>query len=121
MTTGMVEALITDATTPSGDKPEMSMLPHLMPTEEIDWLFPIVRLDEGENQWAHALEGGITRPSEELADPGARGKLDFVPAMPGFYVFVIEDEKIIEVRRRHGARLWRGARRWRSTGARRRR
>ena len=49
MTTGMVEALISDAMTPSGDKPDMSMLPHLMPTEEINSVFPIVRLDEGEN------------------------------------------------------------------------
>ena len=77
MTTGMVEALISHATTPSGDKPDMRMLPHLMPTEEIDRFFPVVRLGEGENKWAHALEGGITRPSEELADPGPRGKLDF--------------------------------------------
>ena len=84
MTTGMVEAHISDATTPSGDKPDMSMLPHLMPTEEIDMFFPIVRFDEGENQWAHTLEGGITRPSEELADPGPRGTLDFVSAMPGW-------------------------------------
>ena len=70
----------------------MSMLPHLMPIDEIDKCFPIVRLDEGENQWAHALEGGITWPSEELADPGPWGKLDLVPAMPGVDVFIIEKE-----------------------------
>ena len=51
----------------------MSVLPHLMPHDEIDRFFPVVRLDEGENQWAHTLEGGITRPSEELSDPGPRG------------------------------------------------
>ena len=72
------------------------MLPHLMPPDEMDKLFPVVRLDGGESQWAHALEGGIARPSEELADPGPRGKLDFVPAMPGVGVFIIEDEKIID-------------------------
>ena len=81
MTTGMVEALISDAGTPSGDRPDMYVLPHLMPTREIDEFFPVVRLDEGENQRAHELEQGITRPSGELSDPGPRGKLDFVPAL----------------------------------------
>ena len=96
MTAGMVEALISDAGTPSGGMPDMRVLPHLMSTQEIDEFFPIVRLDEGENQWAHELEQGITRPSEELSDPGPRGRLDFVPAMPGAGAFVIDDEKIIE-------------------------
>ena len=52
-TAGMVEALISDSTAQSGYGPDMSMLPHLMPTDEIDKFFPVVRLDEGENQWAH--------------------------------------------------------------------
>ena len=86
----MVEALISDSTEQSGSRPDMSVLPHLMPRDEIDQFFPVVRLDEGENQWAHTLEGGITRPSEELSDPGPRGKLEFVPARHEAGAFVIE-------------------------------
>ena len=55
MSAGMVETLISDVGGPSGEKPDLRVLPHLMPTQEIDKFFPIVRLDEGENQWAHAL------------------------------------------------------------------
>jgi hypothetical protein len=92
-TVGMVEALISDSAEQPECRPDTSMLPHLMPRDEIDKCFPIVRLDEGENQWAHALEGGITRPSEELSDPGPRGKLEFVPAMHEAGVLVVEDDK----------------------------
>ena len=35
-TAGMVEALISDSTAQSGYGPDMSMLPHFMPTDEID-------------------------------------------------------------------------------------
>ena len=59
----------------------MRVLPHLMSSHEINDFFPVVKLDEGENQLAHELEQGITRPSDELADPGPRGRIYFVPAM----------------------------------------
>ena len=42
------------------------------------------------------MRGGITRPSEEVADSGPRAKFDFVPAMPGVGVIIIEDEQIID-------------------------
>ena len=96
MTTGMVEALISDAGTPSGDRPDMYVLPHLMPTQDIDEFFPVVQLDEGKNQWAHELEQSITRPSQELSDHGPRGRFDFVPVLSGAGAFAIDDEKIIE-------------------------
>ena len=45
----MVEALISDSAERPGCGPDMSMLPHLMPRDEIDKFFPVFRLDEGEN------------------------------------------------------------------------
>ena len=46
-TVGMVEALISDSAEQPGCGPDMCMLPHLMPRDEIDKCFPIVRRDEG--------------------------------------------------------------------------
>ena len=60
---------------------DMRVLPHFMSSHEINDFFPLVKLDEGENQWTNELEQGITRPSEKLADPGPMGRLDFVPAI----------------------------------------
>ena len=59
----------------------MRVLPHLMSADEANDFLPIVELDEGENQWASELDQGITRPADELANPGPRGKVDFVPAL----------------------------------------
>ena len=71
----------------------MRVLPHLMSPHEINDFFPMVKLDEGENQWACELEQGITRPAEELADQGPR-KVDFVPAMSQAGALVVTDDDL---------------------------
>ena len=73
---GMVQALVSESELPPGGMADMRVLPHLMSLHEINDYFPMVKRDEGENQWANELEHGSTRPSEELADPGLRGDLD---------------------------------------------
>ena len=77
----MVEALISEPEPSLGGMDHMRVLPHLMPEVGANDCLPVAKLDEGENQWASELEQGITRPAGELADPGPRGKVDFVPAM----------------------------------------
>ena len=90
-TVGMVEALISNSAEQLESRPDTSVLPHLMPRDEIDRFFPVVHLDEGENHRAHTL-GGVTRPSEELSDPGPKGKLEFVPARHEAVALVVESE-----------------------------
>ena len=72
---GMVGALICEREPSSGGMADMRVLPHLMWEDEANDFFPIVKLDEGENQWASEFEQGIARPADELADPGLRGGL----------------------------------------------
>ena len=64
VTAGMVEAVVSESETSSGNMADMRVLPHLMLSHEIDDFFPLVKVDEGENQWAHELDQGITRPSD---------------------------------------------------------
>ena len=53
------------------------MLPHLMDATDMDDLYEIVKIDEGDNsEWTEKL-----RPAEELSDPGPDGRLDFTPAL----------------------------------------
>ena len=70
---GMVEALFSEPEPSSEGMADMRVLPHLVMEYEANDLFFTVKLDEGENQWAIELEQGITRPADELADPGPRG------------------------------------------------
>lgn len=77
----MVETLISEPEPSSGGMADLSVLPHLMPEDEANDFFPIVKLDQAENQWASELEQRIPRPADELADPGPRGKVGSVPAM----------------------------------------
>ena len=73
---GYAMPLVSESELSPGGMAEMRVLHQLMSSLEINDFFPMVKLDEGENQWANELEQGITRPSEELA-----GRLDFVPAV----------------------------------------
>ena len=65
----MVEALFSEPEPSSGGMADMRILPHLMSEDEANDFFPVVKLDEGENQWASELEKGVTRPADEFADP----------------------------------------------------
>ena len=75
-TVGMVECLNAEFEQSSGPIPDMQVLPHLMPKDVADEFFEVVVLED--DGGAAAAEA---RPSEELADPGPRGKLDFTPAV----------------------------------------
>ena len=88
--TGMVEALASESETSSGNMADMRVLPHLMSSDEINDFFSVVKLDEWENQWARELEQGITRPTDELAGPGPRGRVEFVPAIAEAGALVID-------------------------------
>ena len=55
-------------------------------------MFPIVKLDEGENQCGSELEQSITRLADELADPGPRGKVDFVPLLSEAGALIVADD-----------------------------
>ena len=68
----MVEALFSGPEPSSAGMADMRILPQPMSADEANDFFPIVKLDEGENQWASELEQGITRPADELANPGPR-------------------------------------------------
>ena len=59
----------------------MRVLFHLMPTEEMNDFFEVVKIDEGENQWTKEFEQLDVRPADELVDPGPRGRLDRTPAI----------------------------------------
>ena len=60
-----------------GSEPGFALvLPHLIDPNDMDSMYEIVKIDEGDNsEWTQAL-----RPAEELADPGPRGKLEFTPS-----------------------------------------
>ena len=77
----MVEALYSTPEPSSGEVPEMRVLPHLMTAEKIKEFFEVVKIDEGENQWAKEFEQLTIKTADELADPGLRGKLAFTAAI----------------------------------------
>ena len=89
---GIIETLISEPEPSSGGMADIRVLPHFMPEDEANDLFPIFKLDEGESQWAIEFEQVITRPADELAGPGPRGKVDFVPAMSQAGAIMVTDD-----------------------------
>ena len=88
----MVEALFSEPEPSPGSMADMRVLPHLMSEDESNDFFPIVKLDEGEKQWASVFEQGIVRLADKMADPGPRGKVDFVPALSQAGALIVTDD-----------------------------
>ena len=63
-----------------------------MMTEEMNDFFADVKIDEGENQWTREFDQLEIRPADELADPGASGKLDLTPAISADGALAVNDD-----------------------------
>ena len=100
----------------AGPSSDIRVPPHLMSPEEMNDILTIVRIDESENQWTKKTGQIDIRPADELADPGPRGRFEPTPATSAEFALDVSralNHRHRTWRRRHGARHWRGARRWR--------
>ena len=99
----MVEALFSERETSSGSMADMRVLP-LDVVARDQRLIPCGQVGRGGEAMANDLEQGIIRPSDELADPGPRGRIDFVPAMCVAGALMIDNETDIDATRDNGWR-----------------
>jgi len=77
-------------------------LPHLMSRGDIDRLYEVAKIDEGNNkEWAD-----LVTPAVELADPGSDGRLEFTPAISKHGALTVYDEEDDGPRRMARPKAW---------------